>query len=64
MSANWMDDEAAESDITSVEPMRQFFLGLLIGIVIGAAGAMIYAEWEDGPDEDAAAAEQAPADLR
>jgi hypothetical protein len=27
-----MDDEAAESDITSVERMRQFFLGLLIGI--------------------------------
>jgi gas vesicle protein len=44
--------------------MRQFFLGLLIGIVIGAAGAMIYAEWESGPDEDAAAAEQAPADQR
>jgi hypothetical protein len=42
--------------------MRQFFLGLLIGIVIGAAGAMIYAEWEDGPDEDAT--EQAPADQR
>jgi hypothetical protein len=59
-----MDDEAAESDITSVERMRQFFLGLLIGIVIGAAGAMIYAEWEDGPDEDASAAEQAPADQR
>jgi hypothetical protein len=32
--------------------MRQFFLGVLVGIVIGAVGMMIYAEWADsGADE-------------
>ena len=43
--------------------MRQFWLGVLIGIVIGAAGAMMYSEWASGPDEDAPA-EQMPSDQR
>jgi hypothetical protein len=32
--------------------MRQFFLGLLVGIVIGAAGATIYFELSSAPEEE------------
>jgi gas vesicle protein len=32
--------------------MRLFLLGVLIGIVIGAAGAMIYAELSSAPEEE------------
>jgi len=31
--------------------MRPFFLGVVVGIIIGAVGAMLYCEWSRAPDE-------------
>jgi hypothetical protein len=42
--------------------MRKFWLGVLVGIVIGAAGATIYCELSSAPEE--ALIEGAPADER
>jgi gas vesicle protein len=42
--------------------MKQFLLGVLVGIVLGAAGAMIYAELSREPDE--AVVERAPGEER
>ena len=41
------------------DTVRQFWFGLVIGVVIGAVGAMIYSEMSSAPDE--AAAEETPA---
>jgi hypothetical protein len=43
-----------EGDTTagSKQHMRLFFLGLLVGIVIGAAGATIYCELSSAPEEE------------
>jgi gas vesicle protein len=42
--------------------MRQFFLGVLVGIVIGAAGATIYCEPSSAPEDELI--ERAPAGER
>jgi hypothetical protein len=33
--------------------MRLFWLGLLVGVVIGAVSAMIYCEWSRTPSDEA-----------
>jgi gas vesicle protein len=46
-----MDDQRQGHQVRS-STVRQFFLGVLVGIVIGAAGAMIYAELSSSPEEE------------